>query len=65
MVPTLFLFYFFFGSVAHGTTAWRSDWERRTAIQFMGSSNVALPPGKKSAGWRWSTDLNKPAKAKA
>ena len=40
----------FFGSVAHGTTAWRSDWERRTAIQFMGSSNVALPPGKKSAG---------------
>ena len=51
----------FFGSVAHGTTAWRSDWERRTAIQFMGSGNVALPPGKKRAGWRWSSDPNNPA----
>tara|TARA_B100000809_G_scaffold215078_1_gene220158 strand:- start:1896 stop:3533 length:1638 start_codon:yes stop_codon:yes gene_type:complete len=58
----------FFGGVAHGTTAWRSDWQRRTTIQFMGSSNVALPPGQKGAGWRWSSDLNNPthaAKAKA
>ena len=52
-----------FGGVAHGTTAWRSDRMRRTTIQFMGSSNVALPPGKKSAGWRWSTDLNNPSNA--
>ena len=51
----------FFGSVAHGTTAWRSDWERRTAIQFMGSRNVALAPGKMHAGWRWRSDLNNPA----
>ena len=50
-----------FGGVAHGTTAWRSDWPRCTAIQFMGSSNVALPPGKKSVGWRWSSDPNSPA----
>ncbi|SVE57460.1 uncharacterized protein METZ01_LOCUS510314, partial [marine metagenome] len=55
----------FFGGVAHGTTAWRSNWQRRTTIQFMGSSNVALPPGKKGAGWRWSTDVNNPATAKA
>ncbi|MED5415171.1 MAG: phytanoyl-CoA dioxygenase family protein [Candidatus Latescibacterota bacterium] len=53
----------FFGGVAHGTTAWRSDRMRRTTIQFMGSSNVALPPGKKGAGWRWSSDLNNPANA--
>jgi len=51
----------FFGAVAHGTTAWRSDWQRRTVIQFMGSSNVALPPGKTSVGWRWSSDSNNPA----
>ena len=52
----------FFGGVAHGTTAWRSDWMRRTTIQFMGSGNVALPPGKKGAGWRWSSDPNNPAR---
>ena len=51
----------FFGAVAHGTTAWRSERQRRTVIQFMGSGNVALPPGKKSVGWRWSTDSNNPA----
>ena len=51
----------FFGAVAHGTTAWRSDWERRTVIQFMGSGNAALRPGKKEVGWRWSTDQNNPA----
>ena len=39
----------FFGGVAHGTTAWHSSWHRRTTIQFMGSRNVALPPGKTSA----------------
>jgi ectoine hydroxylase-related dioxygenase (phytanoyl-CoA dioxygenase family) len=50
-----------FGAVAHGTTAWRSKRQRRTVIQFMGSGNVALAPGKKSVGWRWSTDLNNPA----
>ena len=55
----------FFGSVAHGTTAWRSDWERRTAIQFMGSRNVALAPGKKHAGGRWRSDPNNPAKLAA
>ena len=51
----------FFGGVAHGTTAWRSERQRRTTIQFMGSSNVALPPGKKEAGRRWRTDRNNPA----
>jgi hypothetical protein len=55
----------FFGGVAHGTTAWRSEWQRRTTIQFMGSSNIALPPGKKEVGWRWSTDLGNPANAVA
>ena len=51
----------FFGGVAHGTTAWRSERQRRTTIQFMGSSNVALPPGRKEVGWRWKTDRNNPA----
>ena len=55
----------FFGGVAHGTTAWRSEWMRRTTIQFMGSSNIAMPPGKKEVGWRWSTDLGNPANAAA
>ncbi|MBT4608912.1 MAG: hypothetical protein HOC05_02650, partial [Gemmatimonadetes bacterium] len=54
-----------FGGVAHGTTAWRSSWSRRTAIQFMGSHNVALPPGRESVGWRWSSDPNHPSKLKA
>jgi len=53
----------FFGGVAHGTTAWRSEWMRRTVIQFMGSANVALPPGEKGAGWRWSTDPSSKKKA--
>jgi len=55
----------FFGTVAHGTTAWRSEWPRRTTIQFMGSSNVDLPPGNQQAGWRWSKDLENPANAEA
>ena len=55
----------FFGGVAHGTTAWRSARQRRTVIQFMGSSNVALPPGKRSAGWRWSNDAKNPANVAA
>ena len=55
----------FFGAVAHGTTAWRSDWQRRTTIQFMGSNNVALPPGKTTVGWRWSKDPNNPANKQA
>jgi len=50
----------FFGTVAHGTTAWRSEWPRRTVIQFMGSSNVALEPGSTDTGWRWSNDLQNP-----
>ena len=55
----------FFGGLAHGTTAWRSSWSRRTAIQFMGSHNVALPPGSQSVGWRWSSDPSHPSKLKA
>lgn len=55
----------FFGGVAHGTTAWRSSWHRRTTIQFMGSRNVALPPGKTSAGWRLTSDPNHPSKLNA
>ena len=51
----------FFGAVAHGTTAWRSSWQRRTVIQFMGSTNVALAPGKREVGWRWSTAADNPA----
>lgn len=51
----------FFGAVAHGTTAWRSNWQRRTVIQFMGSANVNLEPGKKEVGWRWSTAAENPA----
>ena len=51
----------FFGGVAHGTTAWRSERQRRTTIQFMGSSNIALSPGKKEVGWRWSSDPNNPS----
>jgi ectoine hydroxylase-related dioxygenase (phytanoyl-CoA dioxygenase family) len=50
-----------FGGVAHGTTAWRADWDRRTAIQFMTAGNVALPPGRREVGWRWSTDAGNAA----
>ena len=55
----------FFGGVAHGTTAWRSSWQRRTAIQFMGAGSAALPPGKKEVGWRWSSDPSFPGTAAA
>ena len=48
-------------SLTHGTTAWRSERQRRTTIQFMGSSNIALSPGKKEVGWRWSSDPNNPS----
>ena len=48
----------FFGTVAHGTTAWRSEWPRRTVIQFMSPSHADLPPGGEQAGWRWSNDPN-------
>jgi hypothetical protein len=48
----------FFSTVTHGTTACRSDWDRRTTIQFMDSSNVALQPGKTAGDWRWSNDPN-------
>jgi len=54
----------FFGAIAHGTTAWRSDWDRRTTIQFMKSSNVAVRPGR-APGWRWSNDAANPANVKA
>ena len=50
----------FFSTVSHGTTAWRSDWDRRTVIQFMDSPNVALEPGKLASDWRWSNDPNNP-----
>ena len=51
----------FFGAVSHGTTAWRSDWHRRTVIQFTGSANGALRPASKQVGWRWSTAPENPA----
>ena len=54
----------FFGAITHGTTAWRSDWQRRTTIQFMKSSHVAVRPGR-AAGWRWSNDPENPANVKA
>ena len=50
----------FFSTVAHGTTAWRSEWDRRTTIQFMDSTNVALQPGNQAGDWRWSNDPNNP-----
>jgi hypothetical protein len=53
----------FFGSPAHGTTAWRSSRQRRTVIQFIASANVALEPAKKHAGWRWSTAAGNPENA--
>ena len=49
-----------FGGVAHGTTKWRAPWHRRTVIQFMRASHIALPPGRREVDWRWSTDLNNP-----
>ena len=52
----------YFGSVAHGTTAWRSDWNRRNVIQFMASRNIRVRPGA-LAGWRWSTDPQRLSKA--
>ena len=55
----------FFGAVSHGTTAWRSDWHRRTVIQFTGSANGALRPANKQVGWRWSTAPENSAKRPA
>ncbi len=45
----------FFGAVAHGITAWRTDWDRHTVIQFMGSVNADVRPADPVVGWRWST----------
>lgn len=50
----------FFGGVAHGTTAWRSDWERRAVIQFMCAKHVSIRPSNDVVGWRWSKDMNNP-----
>ncbi len=44
-----------FGGVAHGTTAWRSSWHRRTPIQFMCAAHVPVKPGSER-GWTWPTD---------
>jgi len=52
----------FFGGVAHGTTAWRSPWHRRTVIQFMCANNVSVKPGCER-GWTWPTDLKIRARA--
>ena len=41
-----------FGALAHGTTAWRASWHRRTVIQFMGSRNVSIRPANPVVGWR-------------
>ena len=41
-----------FGALAHGTTAWRASWHRRTVIQFMGSPNVSIKPANPVVGWR-------------
>jgi ectoine hydroxylase-related dioxygenase (phytanoyl-CoA dioxygenase family) len=49
-----------FGPVAHGTTAWRSPWDRRNVIQFMSSPNVAIRPADTVVGWRWSKDPTNP-----
>jgi hypothetical protein len=49
-----------FGGVIHGTTAWRSDWHRRTVIQFMCSSVVSVRPADEVVGWRWSRDETNP-----
>ena len=49
-----------FGPVAHGTTAWRSSWDRRCVIQFMCSRNVKVRPANKVVGWRWSADPANP-----
>jgi len=50
----------FFSTIAHGTTAWRSDWDRRTTIQFMSPATYALEPGNEVGDWRWSNDPNNP-----
>ena len=51
----------FFGGVAHGTTAWRADWHRRTVIQFMWSRHRSVRPADEVVGWRWSTDTQNPS----
>ena len=51
----------FFGGVAHGTTAWRADWDRRTVIQFMSGRQVSVRPVNNVALWRWSTDKGNPS----
>jgi ectoine hydroxylase-related dioxygenase (phytanoyl-CoA dioxygenase family) len=51
----------FFGGVAHGTTAWRAGWDRRTVIQFMGARHRSVRPGDAVALWRWSTDKGNPS----
>jgi ectoine hydroxylase-related dioxygenase (phytanoyl-CoA dioxygenase family) len=50
----------FFSTITHGTTTWRSDWNRRTTIQFMNPANVALKPGNTVGDWCWSNDPNNP-----
>ena len=50
----------FFGGVAHGTTAWRSSWNRRCVIQFMSSQNAFVRPADEVVGWRWSADRTNP-----
>jgi hypothetical protein len=50
----------FFGPVAHGTTTWRSSWNRRCVIQFMSSRNTSVRPADAVVGWRWSADLANP-----
>ncbi|MBI85100.1 MAG: hypothetical protein CMJ81_18045 [Planctomycetaceae bacterium] len=49
-----------FGAVAHGTTAWRSPWNRRCVIQFMSSQNALVRPADEVVGWRWSADPANP-----
>ena len=48
----------FFGGVAHGTTAWRTAWHRRTIIQFMRSGWGDVQPGR-PRGWTWPSHLKK------
>ena len=52
----------FFHSILHGTTAWRSPWERRTVVQFYASAEVELGPpaqGEEARGfWGGTSEVS-------
>jgi hypothetical protein len=42
----------FFHAVVHGTTAWHTEWERRSVVQFYQAADSAIRPPTHSDGGR-------------